>query len=953
MATVYLARDLKHDRPLALKVLHPELAAALGPERFLREIRTAAALQHPHILSVHDSGEAGGLLWYTMPYVEGESLRDRLRREVQLSVEETARIGREAALALDYAHRHGVIHRDIKPENILLSDGQALVADFGVARALDVGGEGRLTETGMAVGTPAYMSPEQASAGQVDARSDQYSLGCVLYEMLAGEPPFTGPTPQAVIAKRFAGSVPSVRTARPDVSAELDAVLQKALAQVPAARFGSVRELADRLSHAGGTETPSGGTIPVTQLSPRKPWSVRRLGAALAAGLVAVALALAAWLSRDRAPATLDPNLVAVAPFDVLAPPLQLWREGLVDLLSRHLDGAGPLRTVSPTVVVRRWKGRADRSSADGLARETGAGLSLYGTLVAAGPDSVRLTASVLDAVRGQVVTEMELRGATDRLDQLADSVTLRVLRNLGQIRPIGATRSSGLGSRSLVALRAFLRGEQHFRPTEWDSAQVNYEQAIADDSAFALAHWRLGTVRGWVYGINDSLSHAYFLRAGELNHGLAPRESLLVLCDSLMGTLQEGRTVDSAAEANLRRLFRSAEQLTGRYATDPESWVAMGEARVHFGHGRGITNETTQEAFDRAITLDSAYAPAYIHAVDGALAMDDPAAARQYAARFLTLRPGGEHALSMRAAAMLLDPSARVAEIDRMLDTMPALALFGLFTSFWLAPDSAETGIELMRRLATRSVVEDVFFREPEARQEMLANVLAFRGHIREARDIITGSEGLTRSPLFTELALLGPVPPDTANAVLGRRLREGPGRPSGLGMAPAWWSARKDTTSLKLYVQRLRDDIGSKPNSSNPGDWILQYRLRATEAYLALARADTTGALAQFQSLTVTTGGVWQERLTLARLLSARGRERDALAVLDLGYPHAYYLLARVPWTLEQARLAERLGQREKALRGYGFVAKVWRHADPELRPYVDEARSGLQRLTAERAS
>ncbi|MEZ0333853.1 MAG: serine/threonine-protein kinase, partial [Gemmatimonadales bacterium] len=221
MATVYLAHDLKHDRLVALKALRPELAATLGPERFLREIRTTARLQHPHILTVLDSGEAEGLLWYTMPYVEGEGLRDRLRREAQLPLEEALRIAREVGLALDYAHRHGVVHRDIKPENILLSDGQALVADFGVAYALEQGTGGRLTEAGLALGTPAYMAPEQASGGPVDARTDIYALGCVLYEMLAGEPPFTGPTPQAVIAKRLSGEAPSVRRLRPAVPDQL------------------------------------------------------------------------------------------------------------------------------------------------------------------------------------------------------------------------------------------------------------------------------------------------------------------------------------------------------------------------------------------------------------------------------------------------------------------------------------------------------------------------------------------------------------------------------------------------------------------------------------------------------------------------------------------------------------------------------------------------------------
>ncbi len=211
MATVYLAQDLRHDRPVALKVLRPELAATLGPERFQREIHFAARLQHPHILTVLDSGETAGQLWFTMPFVEGESLRDRLNREHQLPVGDAIRIATEAARALDYAHQHGVIHRDMKPENILLTaDGSTLVADFGIARAL--GGEKGLTETGMAIGTPAYMSPEQAAGDKaVDARSDVFSLAAVLYEMLAGEAPWTGPTAQAIIAKRFTESAPSVR----------------------------------------------------------------------------------------------------------------------------------------------------------------------------------------------------------------------------------------------------------------------------------------------------------------------------------------------------------------------------------------------------------------------------------------------------------------------------------------------------------------------------------------------------------------------------------------------------------------------------------------------------------------------------------------------------------------------------------------------------------------------
>ncbi len=251
MATVFLARDTKHDRPVALKLLHPDLAAALGPERFRREIALAARLQHPHILSVHDSGEgAPGQLWFTMPFVSGETLRSRLQRERQLPTADAIGITREIALALDYAHRNGVVHRDIKPENILLTDDrQALVADFGIARALNASGAApgstSLTETGLALGTPQYMSPEQASGDRaLDARSDVYALGAVCFEMLAGEPPYTGPTPQAVIAKMMmARTAPSVRTLRPGVSEAVDAVIRRALDPIAAERFATAAEM--------------------------------------------------------------------------------------------------------------------------------------------------------------------------------------------------------------------------------------------------------------------------------------------------------------------------------------------------------------------------------------------------------------------------------------------------------------------------------------------------------------------------------------------------------------------------------------------------------------------------------------------------------------------------------------------------------------------------------------
>jgi serine/threonine protein kinase len=262
MATVFLARDVKHERHVALKVLHPELAAVLGTDRFLREVRVTAQLQHPHILPLFDSGHAGDLVYYVMPYVQGESLRARLNREKQLPLEDAVWIAIQVGDALDYAHRQGVVHRDIKPENILFHEGAALVADFGIALAVDKAGTDRITGTGLALGTPEYMSPEQTTADrELDGRSDIYALGCVLYEMLAGEPPHTGNTVQSIVAKTLTDQPRHLRAIRPTVPPGVDAAVQRALQKIPADRFATAAEFSRALNAldvsgaAGATRT--------------------------------------------------------------------------------------------------------------------------------------------------------------------------------------------------------------------------------------------------------------------------------------------------------------------------------------------------------------------------------------------------------------------------------------------------------------------------------------------------------------------------------------------------------------------------------------------------------------------------------------------------------------------------------------------------------------------------
>src|SRR5205823_2005018 len=341
MATVYLARDLRHGRAVAIKVLRPEIAAALGPERFLREIEVAARLTHPHILALHDSGQAGGFLYYVMPYIEGESLRDRLAREGPLPLEDALRITREVASALSYAHNHDVVHRDIKPENILLSGGEAVVADFGIARAITQAGGARLTETGLRVGTPAYMSPEQASgSGLIDGRSDVFSLACVLYEMLAGEPPYTGPNAQVVIAKRFTDPVPSVRRLRDTIPPTMDAAITKALAKAPTDRFATAAQFGEALEAPAQRARDTGRRT-----------SRLAAGAGLAATLVVAAAGLFVLSRPHGTPALAGPpgQSIAVLPFVNVsgAPQEEYLSDGISEELINALSKLPQLKVVA------------------------------------------------------------------------------------------------------------------------------------------------------------------------------------------------------------------------------------------------------------------------------------------------------------------------------------------------------------------------------------------------------------------------------------------------------------------------------------------------------------------------------------------------------------------------------------------------------------------------------
>ncbi len=497
MATVYLAEDLKHHRQVAIKVLRPEPSAVLGPERFEREIATLARLAHPHILPLHDLGliEVRGqrLPYFVMPFIAGDSLRQRLQREHQLPVDTALGIARGLALAIDGAHQSGILHRDLKPENILMAGDEPLIADFGIARAIDAAGGERLTETGLVIGTAAYMSPEQAAGSRdLDERSDGYSLACVVYEMLAGEPPFTGPTPQAVIARRFTGRVPSISQIRERIPPEVDQVFARALARTPADRFATAAAFVQALGTAAASGTVPSGDRTALMTTERAPaLRARRIRAVVLVAAGAV-IGLGIWLRGGRTPVSLDANLVAVAPFDVFEPSLQVYHEGFVDLLSRGIDGAGPLRTVAPTLAIRRWTGRSDRASAIDLGRRTGAALVVIGQVTPTGPADTR----VLDTL-----TTTGLAVALLHLQRWPDSAEtgLRLARRLPFISRSGSPGSPEILKRWLVtqlAVRGHVREAATLNSTKMpeDSPQALTELALlgalpAAGAAATFAH--------------------------------------------------------------------------------------------------------------------------------------------------------------------------------------------------------------------------------------------------------------------------------------------------------------------------------------------------------------------------------------------------------------------------------------------------------------------------------
>ncbi len=556
MATVYLAQDGKHERLVALKVLHPDLAASLGPDRFLREIKLAARLNHPHILPLHDSGETEGFLYYVMPYVEGESLRERLDREQHLSVEEAVHHGRAIASALDYAHRQGVVHRDIKPENVMLYEGEAMVMDFGIAKAVSAAGSETLTQTGMMIGTPAYVSPEQA-AGEInlDGKSDQYSLGCMVYEMLTGERPFAGATPQAVMAKRFTEMPRSLRSIKGTIPESVEKAVTKAMSTDASGRYSTAAQFGQALA-SGSIVTPTDtATLPHATVSAAKS--------------------------------------VAVLPFTNMSadPENEYFTDGMAEEIINALTKIQSLRVISRTSSFV-FKGKSEDIGEIG--RKLKVSTVLEGSVRKMG-NRLRIAAQLVNVADGSNLWseryDREIEDVFAIQDDISEAIVraLRVILTEGEKKQIAKARTE-----NVEAYDYYLRGRQYFhqlRRKSLEYARQMFNKAIEIDADYA---------RAWA-GVADSCSMLYtYFDARDFNLRQADTASQKAL--DLAPELAEAHVARGLAVSLSKRFDEAEREFDLAMKLDPKLFEAA------WWYGRALLSAGRfQEAvkmFERASML-------------------------------------------------------------------------------------------------------------------------------------------------------------------------------------------------------------------------------------------------------------------------------------------------------------------------------------------------------------
>ena len=625
MATVYLSDDLRHDRRVAVKVLHSELSSSLGPDRFLREIKLAARLNHPHIVPLYDSGESGGFLYYVMPLVEGESLRDRLLRDGHISTEESLQIVRGIASALDYAHRQNIVHRDIKPENVMLQDGEALVTDFGIAKAVSVASGDTLTQTGMMIGTPAYVSPEQAAGESViDGRSDQYSLACVLYEMLSGRKPFSGANAQAILSKRFTEPVPSIREFFRDATPEIETALQKALAKSSEDRFPTTIDFARALV-ASHLSTPDGSLLTSAGAGSAK------------------SIAVLPFISQSA-----DPEG-------------EYFADGIAEEIINALSKIKALKVSSRTSSFT-FKGKNEDIREIG--RKLQVGTVLEGSVRKSGK-RLRVTAQLVNATDNSQLWAERYDRELEDVFEIQDEIAANIVSALRLVLTDDEKKAiEQIPTANVEAYEFYLRGRQFFhqhRRRALEFAIQMFDRAIELDPGYALAHAGVADCSSFLYQYyyaspqNLRRAESASKRALELAPHLAEAHASRGLAVSLTGQF-----------ADAEREFQEAMRL------DPKSF----EAAYFYGRACNAIGNLEEAAkwFERAVAVrpDDFAAQMLLSNCYQALGRTDDSTkvmrkAYDSARKHLELNPDNPRALYMGAAALSgLGESERAREWNR-----------------------------------------------------------------------------------------------------------------------------------------------------------------------------------------------------------------------------------------------------------------------------------------------
>jgi eukaryotic-like serine/threonine-protein kinase len=615
-----------------------------------------------------------------------------------------------------------------------------------------------------------------------------------------------------------------------------------------------------------------------------------------------------------------------VAPFEVLDPKLMLWKEGMVDVLSRNVDGAGSIRAISPTVAIKQWEGRADRASAAAFAKRVGAQIVLYGQLQSTGSELVEAKVWIADALHDVTPTEVQVRDSASRMDRVTDSLSVRVLSVLGREHTIGPARLASLGSGSLPAIKAFLQGSQYFRRTQWDSAVTSFQEAVALDSNFAVAYGMLGQALGWTEGGGSGGSTEAYAKAGNLlRPGLSSRDSLLITAMKHYGA---ARNVERARE--LRAAFDAAGAAVSRYPNDAQVLYVYADMRYH--SDAAMSDDEAARLFDRAVQADSDFAPAWVHAVELSF-RHGPQVGRRYVQAYLARNPRDAEARGLQAAALLADPSVPARDRAAIFDTISPDVARRALPALWQLADSAEMAVAIARAGLRRAT--------PETRQSWINNLmyaLLLRGHISEAWSMAVEN----RSYVAAEIAGLGLIPPDSALRIVRPWLD----RHDESSLVPIAVLALAHDTATLLQTASKIDARVSKVPSANQRTMMI-YFSASMRAYASLAKNDTAAALRQFDALPDSVATIPVDQFIHARLV-ARQDPRRALALLQMKTGPDLLMVARA---LERARITERLGQREVAVENYARVADLWRNADAsQLRDARDEARAAVQRLDAD---